>query len=77
MKKIDIKNPEAKLIVLGTVSDPTKAEIIKNVLADHQIACEIAGEHQAGFTGTLDIEIIIRESDVDLATQIAKDHNLF
>ena len=63
MKKIDIRTPQTRLVTAYTVNDPVQAELIKNMLVDHDIPCQIGGEHQAGFTGTFSIEIIVRESD--------------
>ena len=76
MSKIPIRKPDAHLVTLQTVNDAVKAEMIKNLLADHDIACELGGEHQAGFTGALEVEIIVREEDAALAAQIISDHNL-
>ena len=77
MKKIDFKNPDAKLTVITTCTDPVKAELIKNVLVDHDIPCELGGEQQAGFTGTLEIEVIVLDSDVNRARDVADVHKLF
>ncbi len=76
MKKVKIKSPDTRLVTLCTVNDAVKAELIKNMLADHDIEAEIGGEHQAGFTGTLAIEIIVREQDAELAKGFMRDHNL-
>ena len=69
-------NSQTQLVTAYTVDDSVKAEIIKNALEEHGIACEIGGEHQGGFTGTLSIDIIVNESDAELAKQIITDHNL-
>ena len=76
MSKIPIRTPDAQLVTIHTVSDSVKAEMIKSLLADHDIPCELGGEHQAGFTGALAIEVIVRQEDAMLATQIVNDHNL-
>lgn len=76
MSKIPIKSPDTHLVTLYTVDDAVKAELIRNTLAAHDIPCELGGEHQAGFTGALAVEIIVRENDATLAKQIVKDHNL-
>lgn len=76
MAKIPIRKPQDELVTAYTVADSVKAEIIKNALEEHGIPCEIGGEHQGGFTGTLSIDIIVNESDAPLAKQIITDHNL-
>ena len=74
MKNSDSLSPESRLTTVYTVNDSVQAEIIKNMLVDHDIPCEIGGEHQAGFTGTLSIEIIVRETDALRATKIIDAH---
>ena len=74
MKKINISSPDTKLITVHTVNDSVQAEMIKNMLADHEIPAEIGGEHQAGFTGTLPVEIIVREPDAEKAREFIKIH---
>ena len=74
MKKVRIRNPDAKLVTIYTLSDPVVAEMIKNTLLDHEIECEIDGIHQAGFTGALSIWIVVRESDADRAHEVIETH---
>ena len=35
---------------------------------------ELAGEHQGGFTGAFDVEIIVREKDAKLAAEFIETH---
>lgn len=70
------KAPEAHLVTVYTVNDPVTAELIKNQLEEEGISCEIGGEHQGGFTGTLAVDIIVRESDVDRAKEIIDEHHV-
>lgn len=74
MKNIRIKSPETRLTPVCSINDAVQAEVIKNVLADHGITAEIFGEHQAGFTGTLNIQIVVREKDVKQAGEFLKTH---
>ena len=75
MKKLDINCPDTKLVTVHTVNDPVIAELIRNTLHDHEIPCELDGEHQAGFTGTLGIGIIVREGDAEKALEFIKIHH--
>ena len=75
MKRIKIKNPDAKLVTVYTVNDPMEAELIKNTLLDHEIECEIDGEHQAGFTGALSIGVVVLEKDAQRAREFIKIHH--
>ena len=75
MKKLDINTPNAKLVTVYTVNDPVIAELIRNTLHEHEIPCELDGEHQAGFTGTLEIGIIVRETDAEKALEFIKIHH--
>lgn len=76
MKRIKIRQPDTQLTVACQVTDLMKAEAIKNLLATHRVPCELAGEHQAGFTGALPIDILVRDADLALAGEIIRDHNL-
>ena len=75
MKELDKNCPDTKLVTVYTVNDPVIAELIRNTLLDHEVPCELAGEHQAGFTGTLEIEIIVRESDAEKALEFIRTHH--
>ena len=74
MKNVKIKTPQTHLVTVYSLNDPVRAELIKNMLHDHGIKAEIAGEHQAGFTGTLPVEIIVGEADVEAAAEFIKEH---
>ncbi len=75
MKKIKIKSPDIRLVTVCIVNDPVEAELIKNTLLDHEIECELDGEHQAGFTGTLGIDVVVRETDAKEAREIVQIHH--
>ena len=74
MKKVKIQSPDIRLATVCTVNDAVEAEF-KNTLLNHEIKCEIDGEHQAGFTGTLGINILVREGDVEAACEITQIHH--
>jgi hypothetical protein len=74
MKDSKSNSNETHLVTVYTVNDSVKAELIKNMLADHKIKAELGGEHQAGFTGTLAVEIITREIDAASALEFIKIH---
>ena len=66
--------PESNLEEIYSVNDSVQAELIKNMLADHGIDAQLGGEHQGGFTGTLDVKIIVRESDAQAAMEFIQIH---
>jgi hypothetical protein len=49
-----------ELISIYIVNDPNKAEIIKNALQSEGIPCQLGGEHQGGFTGMFEIDVLVR-----------------
>jgi hypothetical protein len=57
-------------IEVYTVTDPTKAEMIRNALHQEGIVCEISGESQGGFSGVFEIQILTRAIDADRARAI-------
>ena len=63
-----------ELVAIYSVTNPVKAEIIKNALEDEGIECAIGNETQAGFTGVLDIRILVRASDADRAKELIEEN---
>ena len=74
MKKVKIKTPDINLVTVCQLTDALQAELIKNTLLEHAIQCDIEGEHQAGFTGALEVGILVREADAQRAAEIIKTH---
>ena len=68
--------PDEKLTTVYTLKDPNEAELIKNLLQGHGIACSLDGEHQAGFTGIWNIGVLVRTEDADRATKVLKQHHV-
>jgi hypothetical protein len=65
-----------KLTTVYTLKDPNEAELVKNLLRDHGIACNLDGEHQAGFTGIFNIGVLVRTEDADRAMRVLKHHHV-
>lgn len=63
-----------ELTVIYTVNEPTRAELLRTLLQAEGIHCDIGGETQAGFTGTTDIEILVKHIDADRAHKIIAAH---
>jgi hypothetical protein len=63
-----------ELETVYTLTDPNEAELIKIMLHDSGIACELDGEHQAGFTGMLQIGVLVRAWDADKARSLIESH---
>ncbi len=64
------KNLDIHLVTVHTLDDAVEAELIKNVLINEGIHCAVDGEHQGGFTGTLSVGILVRETDREKAQKI-------
>ncbi len=62
------------LITVYTTHDAGEAEIIKGALHAKGLKAEIDGERQAGFTGTLEVEILVRAEDADRARKVIESH---
>jgi hypothetical protein len=62
------------LVTVYTLKDPYKAEIIKNALRGEGISCELDGEGQAGLSEILDIGVLVRAQDADLARELIEQH---
>jgi hypothetical protein len=63
-----------ELVTVYTLKDPYKAEIIKNALRGEGIPCELDGEGQAGLSDVLDIGVLVRAQDADLAQGLIEQH---
>lgn len=59
-----------ELMTIEKVTDPGYAEVVRVALQAAGIRCELDGEHQAGFTGTFEIGIMVRAKDADRALKI-------
>ena len=67
---------DQQLVTVYTLNDPTEAELIRNLLHDNGIACELDGEHQAGFTGMFSIGVLVKDWDEDKARRVLRDHHV-
>jgi len=63
-----------ELVTAYTLTDPYKAEIIKNALRGAGIPCELDGEGQAGLSEVLDIGVLVRARDADRGRTLIKQH---
>ncbi len=56
-------------VVIHTTNNLAEAEILKNALEADGIKCELDGENQGGFSGVLDIRLVVRAWDEERARQ--------
>ena len=68
--KIPVHDHDATLVTLKTVNNAETANIIRNLLERVGINARIEGEHQAGFTGALEIKVLVRQCDLAAATKM-------
>jgi hypothetical protein len=65
---------ETELVPIYTVKTSAQAEIVKNFLQSEGIACSIEGEGQIGLAGIIDIKLLVRAEDADLARKLIREH---
>jgi hypothetical protein len=67
---------QKELVTVFTVSDPIKAEIIKNALSGEGIPCFIEEGNQAGAAGLMGIEIKLQvpAGEASRAARFIEDH---
>jgi hypothetical protein len=53
-----------------SLTDPVQAELLRSVLEQHGISCEIEGGRQAGFAGVLEIRLFVPADDAERAREI-------
>lgn len=63
-----------EIVTVYKVTDPATAEVIKIMLEDNGIRCELDDETQGGFVGVLDIGIMVLAKDAERAAQLIKEH---
>ena len=57
-------------VVVYTTTNVYEAEIIRNVLHDAGIACELDGKSQSGFTEIFETKLLVRAWDADRADKL-------
>ncbi len=63
-----------EIVTVYKVMDPATAELIKIMLEDNGIRCELDDETQGGFVGVLDIGIMVHAKDAQRAAQLIQEH---
>lgn len=61
-------------VVVYTTNNPAEAEILKNVLEDEGIKCELGGENQGSFAGVIGVRILVRAWDEERARHALASH---
>jgi hypothetical protein len=61
-------------LTVYTLNDPYEAEIVRNALRGEGIRCELDGERQAGLSDILEIGVLVRARDADLARKLIRRH---
>lgn len=63
-----------RLVTVYTVNEPTRAELLRGMLENEGIRCEVGGENQAGLAGVLRIDLLVLAPDVERARQFIEAH---
>lgn len=67
----------ANLISVYTTKNPGEAEIVRLALEENGILAAIQGGVQAGLTGALDIDVMVRAEDIVRARDFIAEHQSF
>jgi len=59
-----------ELVTIFSTGDPSLARIVANELEAEGIQSSVSGENQAGFSGILDVDVLVRTWDADRARAI-------
>ena len=71
----DDQDRHENIVTVYSISEPFEAELIKNTLQDNGIQCSMDGATQGGFTGVVNIGILVKESDAKRALELIKEHH--
>ena len=63
-----------EMVSVYSLKSPTEAEVIRVALESQGIRCHLSGEGQAGLTGIIDIEVMVRAADEDQARAILESY---
>jgi hypothetical protein len=66
-------DPDA-LVSVCTLTEPTRAELIRAELDAEGIDCVVSGDNQAGLAGVLRIDVMVNARDADRAREFIADH---
>lgn len=67
----------ANLISIYTTKNPGEAEVVRLALEENGILAAIQGGVQAGLTGALDIDVMVRAEDIVRAREFIAQHQSF
>jgi hypothetical protein len=67
---MDVDEP----VVVYTTNNLAEAEILKNVLEDEGIKCELDGANQGGFAGVIGVRLLVHAWDEERARQALGSH---
>ena len=62
-----------ELTTIFTTGDPNLAQMVANELKAEGINATVSGENQAGLSGILDVEVLVRAWDADRAKKILEE----
>lgn len=62
-------------VTVYTNNDSVQAELVQAALQGQGIPCWLVGEHQAGFSGVLDVALQVRAKDADRAHKFIEQHH--
>lgn len=65
------------LISVFTTKNPGEAEVVRLALEESGILAAIQGGVQAGLTGALDIDVMVRADDIVRAREFIAEHQAF
>lgn len=60
----------SELVTVFTTTQATEAEMVKNLLEAEGIACEVAGETQGGWSGILEVPVLVKAEDEERARAV-------
>lgn len=66
---------ESELVTVATDFSPTGAEVIRLLLNENGIDCQLDGAQQGGLAGVQTIGILVRREDAERAKQLIHDHD--
>lgn len=65
------------LVAIYTTKNPSEAEVVRMELEGNNILAVVGGGRQAGLTGAMDIDVLVRAEDAVRAREFLAEHQAF
>ncbi len=63
----------SELVTVYRSRNPLEVQMIQTALESAGLTCHVEGDHQGGYSGVFDIQLVVRSSDEAVARDLLKE----